>query len=86
MVQADLIRLAMDIIGQSAFGYEFKSVQGGDSEISKAFTYLTTGVNAENVILLAMPFMKYLPTGTNRWRRNARRITNEVVMKVCSLF
>ena len=29
----DLKRLALDIIGESAFGYQFKSVLGGDTEV-----------------------------------------------------
>ncbi len=80
MVHADLTRLAMDVIGQSAFGYQFKSVLGGDTEITNAFTQITTGVDAGR---MALPFYKYLPLEENRLKRNAAKITNNVVMQAC---
>ena len=84
MVHADLTRLAMDIIGQSAFGYQFKSVLGGDTEITKAFTHITTGVDVVRGFLSTLSFYKYLPLEENRLKRNANKLTNEVVIKVCS--
>lgn len=83
MVHSDLTRLAMDIIGQSALGYQFKSVLGGETEITKAFTQLTTGVDVGRIALLTLPFYKYLPLQENHVKRNAVKITNNVVMKVC---
>lgn len=83
MVQSDLTRLALDIIGQSAFGYQFKSVRGGDTEITNAFTHMSTGLDVGRLSLLTLPFCKYLPLEENRLKKNAAKITNEVVMKVC---
>ena len=83
MVHSDLTRLAMDVIGQSAFGYQFKSILEGETEITKAFTHLTTGVDPTRSSLLTLPFYDYLPFEENRLRRNAAQITNDVVMKVC---
>ncbi|KAL9961627.1 hypothetical protein ACROYT_G030609 [Oculina patagonica] len=80
MVHSDLTRLAMDVIGQSAFGYQFKSVLGGDTEITNAFTQITTGVDVGRI---ALPFYKYLPLEENRLKRNAAKITNNVVMQAC---
>lgn len=81
MVHKDLNRLALDVIGESAFGYQFKSVLGGDTEITKAFSQITTGIRFGS-LALALPFYKYLPTEENRRTWNATKITNEVVMKV----
>ena len=83
MVHSDLTRLAMDIIGQSAFGYQFKSVLGGDTEITKAFNHITTGLDVGRTALVTMPFYKYLPLEENCVKRNAANITNNVVMNVC---
>lgn len=81
MVHVDLNRLALDIIGESAFGYQFKSVLGVETEITKAFNHLTTGIRLGS-FSMALPFYKYLPTKENRLKWNAIKITNEVVMKV----
>jgi len=83
MVLEDLSRLALDVIGESAFGYQFKSVLGGETEITKAFSHLTTGVQI-GALSMALPFYNYLPTNENRRKWNATKITNEVVMKVRS--
>ena len=83
MVHVDLNRLALDVIGESAFGYQFKSVLGGETEITKAFSHLLTGVTFDRGPLASLPFYKYLPTATNKLKRNATKITNDVVMKVC---
>ena len=37
MVHEDIKRLALDVIGESAFSFQFKSVLEGDTEIAKAF-------------------------------------------------
>jgi len=82
MVQSDLFRLTLDIIGQTAFGYQFKSVREGDTEVTNAFNHMTTGVDLSRLSLLTLPFFKYLPLEENRLKKNATEITNEVVMKV----
>lgn len=81
MVHVDLNRLALDFIGESAFGYQFKTVLGGETDVTKAFSHLTTGVRFGS-FALALPFYKYLPTKENRLMWKAAKITNEVVMKV----
>ena len=83
MVHSDLSRVSLDIIGESAFGYKFNSTLEGETEITKAFTQITNGVDVSTAFLLAIPFYRYLPLEGNRLQRNAARITNEVVMKVC---
>lgn len=82
MVHGDLNRLALDVIGESAFGYQFKSVLGGETEVTKAFSHLVTEVSFHDDFLTSLPFYKYLPTETNRLKRNATETTNDVVMKV----
>jgi len=82
MVQSDLFRLTLDIIGQTAFGYQFKSVREGDTEVTNAFNHMTTGVDLSRLSLLTLPFFKYLPLKENRLKKNATEITNKVVMKV----
>ena len=44
MVHEDVNRLALDVIGESAFSYQFKSVLEGDTEVARAFSHLTTSV------------------------------------------
>ena len=82
MVHVDLNRLALDVIGESAFGYQFKSVLGGEPEVSKAFGHLLTGMDFDSGPWMLLPFYKYLPTEGNRQKKRASKITNDVVMKV----
>ena len=83
MVQSDLFRLTLDIIGHSAFGYQFKSMRGGDTDVTSAFNHMSTGADLGRLSLLTLPFFEYLPLKGNRLKSNATKITNEVVMKVC---
>lgn len=83
MVQSDLFRLALDIIGQSAFGYQFKSARGGDTEVINAFNHMSTGADLGRLFFWTLPFFKHLPLKENRLKSNATKITNEVVMNVC---
>ena len=85
MVHMDLNRLALDIIVESAIGYQFKSVLGGDTEVSKAFEHLLTGMSFDTGAWMLLPFYKYLPTETNRKKKSAAKITNDVVMKVSGI-
>lgn len=82
MVQSDLFRLALDIIGQSAFGYQFKSARGGDTEVINAFNHMSTGADLGRLFFWTLPFFKHLPLKGNRLKSNATKITNEVVMNV----
>ena len=55
MVHEDIKRLALDVIGESAFSFQFKSVLEGDTEIAKAFSRLTTSVRF-GTISMGLPF------------------------------
>ena len=85
MVQEDLSRLTLDVIGASAFGYEFKSVLKGDTAISRAFAWQTKGLSIVTSSFKAFPFYKYLPLEENRLRSQATKITGEIVMKVMGI-
>ncbi|CAB4042149.1 cytochrome P450 4F5-like, partial [Paramuricea clavata] len=62
-VQNDLNRMSLDALGECVFGYEFNTIEAGDTIISRAFTDLFAGVNGtaksfSRKLLLWFPFLK----------------------------
>ena len=63
-VQNDLNRMSLDALGECVFGYEFNTIEAGDTIISRVITDLFTGVNPTAKpfslkLLLWFPFLKY---------------------------
>jgi hypothetical protein len=62
-VQNDLNRMSLDALGECVFGYEFNTIEAGDTIISRAFTDLFAGLNPttksfSRKLLLWFPFLK----------------------------
>ena len=62
-VQNDLNRMSLDALGECVFGYEFNTIEAGDTIISRAFTDLFAGLNPTTKsfsrnLLLWFPFLK----------------------------
>ena len=82
-VQDDLTHVALDVIGQAAFGYNFNTVLAGESKVSEAVTVVTGGMSLRYIILTALiPFFELLPIGETRRIKEAREIADNTVLEV----
>ena len=86
-VHDDLTHLTLDVIGQSAFGYNFNTVLGGESKVSEAVTVVTGGMSVRYIILNSLiPFFELLPVGETRRIKEAREIADNTVLEVSNTF
>ena len=82
-VHDDLSHLTLDVLGQSAFGYNFNTVLGGESKVSEAVTVVTGGMSVRYIILKSLiPFFELLPVGETRRIKEAREIADNTVLEV----
>lgn len=86
----DLSHLTLDVIGQSAFGYNFNTILGGDSKISIAFATSLSAMDFKYLICkFLIPFFDYLPLPVNKKFQKAREISDNTVLEVstcCIIF
>ena len=86
-VHDDLTHLTLDVIGQSAFGYNFNTVLGGESKVSEAVRVVTGGLSVGYIILKSMiPFFELLPVGETRRIKEATEIAENTVLEVSNTF
>eukprot|EP00960_Hanusia_phi_P073896 768109-Hanusia_phi.AAC.5 len=76
--------ITLDVIGLSAFGFDFKAVEGDYSEIREAFTNIIplAGMSLIYVILKFLPFVEFLPLSDNIIRNSAVKCIQNAVKKV----
>ncbi|EKX35862.1 hypothetical protein GUITHDRAFT_79406 [Guillardia theta CCMP2712] len=76
--------ITLDVIGLSAFGFDFKAVEGDYSEIREAFRNIIplAGVSLIYVILKFFPFVEYLPLPDNMIRNSAVKTIQNAVKQV----
>jgi cytochrome P450 len=65
-VREALTALTMDIIGISAFGYDFRAIHGEESELYDAYRKLMPSITWFRVLKTLLPFLKKLPLQSNR--------------------
>ena len=83
----DLSHLTLDVIGQSAFGYNFNTILGGDSKISIAFGTSLSALDFKYLICkFLIPFFDYLPLPVNKKLQKAREISDNTVLEVCTCY
>ena len=84
LIANDLTRLTFDVIGQTAFGYNFDTLISGESEISAAFNSILLG--GSNLIYRLLrgiiPFFRRIPLPVNIRERKARQLTENLVCEV----
>ena len=86
-VHDDLMHLTLDVIGQSAFGYNFNTVLAGESKVSEAVRVVTGGLSVGYIILKSMiPFFELLPVGETRRIKEATEIAENTVLEVSNTF
>ena len=82
-VHEDLTHLTMDVIGQSAFGYNFNTVLAGESKVSEAVDVVISGMSfRQTVCKNLIPYFEYLPTNENRKIKAARETADNTVLEV----
>ena len=82
-VLEDLSHLTLDVIGESAFGYKFNTILGGDSKVSEAFNTVIQGFNFKYLICkFLIPFFEYLPLAETKRIQSAREISDSIVIEV----
>ena len=79
----DLSHLTLDVIGQSAFGYNFNTILGGDNKVSEAFAIVLQKLNFKYLIgKFLIPFFEYLPLAETRKIESAKEIADNTVIEV----
>ncbi|XP_068712247.1 cytochrome P450 3A18-like [Montipora foliosa] len=79
----DLTHLTLDVIGQTAFGYNFNTILGGDSKVSKAFATVFYALDFKYLICkFLIPYFDYLPLAVNKKFQVAKEISNNTVLEV----
>ena len=79
----DLAHLTLDIIGRCAFGYHFNTVLSEETEISRAFSTVITGVTFGRFLRKRLvPLYDYLPVTDNKRAKKALEITDGTVLEV----
>lgn len=82
-VHDDLTHLTLDVIGQSAFGYNFNTVLAGESKVSEAVDLVISGMSFRQLMgKTFIPFFEYLPTSENRRIKTAKEIADNTVLDV----
>ena len=84
LVAEDLTHLTLDIIGLTAFGYDFDTVKSGENEISEAFDSILSGRLSVSARFLRkyIPFYQYLPFEANVKAKKAQELTDNLVWEV----
>ena len=83
-VHEDLTHLTLDVIGQSAFGYDFNTVLAGESKVSEAVNVVIGGMSVRHIIFKSLiPFYESLPIGENKRIKEATEIADNTVLEVC---
>ena len=85
-MQNDLTRMTLDALGECVFGYEFNTIEAGDTIISRAFTDIFTGFNASvntvtRKLILKFPFLKCFVRSVRK-REESFKIIFQVVKQV----
>ena len=86
-VHNDLTHLTLDVIGQSAFGYNFNTVLAGESKVSEAVNIATGGMSLGYAISKSLiPYFELLPIDETRRIKQAREIADNTVLEVSNTF
>ena len=90
-VQNDLTRMTLDVLGECVFGYEFNTIEAGDTIISRACTDTLSGINpSANTVTRKLfqrfPFLKCFMKSVMK-REEALKIISQVIKQVrCRFF
>ncbi|EKX45313.1 hypothetical protein GUITHDRAFT_152793, partial [Guillardia theta CCMP2712] len=86
-IKKEVSHLTLDVIGLSAFGFDFQSVEGGKSVVRDAFQDIMPmgGLSLRTIILRMFPILEYLPLpiiiqankATETLRGTVRRVVQE---------
>ena len=84
LIAEDLTHLTLDVIGLTAFGYNFDTVKSGENEISEAFDSILSGRLSLSSRFLRkfIPFYQYLPFEANVKAKRAKELTDSLVWEV----
>ena len=74
----------MDVIGETAFGYKFNSINGGHSKEARATDTILRGQfdMKRRSLEMVFPFFKLIPSEEKAKVDEAKTILNETVLKV----
>ncbi|KAF9162760.1 hypothetical protein DFQ26_003249 [Actinomortierella ambigua] len=79
IVDEDMSRVTLDIIGLAGFGYSFDSLTNPDNELSRAYKALFNSSSMITQILSSfISFYNHIPIRRNRIRKHAIRVINKV--------
>ncbi|XP_068711405.1 cytochrome P450 4c21-like [Montipora foliosa] len=82
-VLGDLSHLTLDVIGQTGFGYNFNTILGGDSKVSKAFATAFSALDFNYLVCkFLIPYFEYLPLAANKKFKLTKEVTDNTVLEV----
>lgn len=83
-VQKDFIRLSFDVLGECVFGYEFNSIEAGNTPVTQAFQDFTTGPNmgANTLTRRLLHFLPFHKRSIKRKFQESLKTTSKVIKQV----
>eukprot|EP00794_Sanderia_malayensis_P005736 gene5736-6437_t len=80
----DINHFSLDVIGETAFGYNFATLKSGESNVSKAVEMMikVRGSFISRILRRVVPFYEKLPLKSNSESAKAMKIMNSVVNEV----
>ncbi len=86
-VQNDLTRMTFDVLGKCLLGYEFNSIEAGDTPLSQTIDDITGGPDVSGLDRMLRKLTQWLPfrkAGTNKFVETFKS-TSKVIKQVRSL-
>ncbi|CAB4009548.1 cytochrome P450 4c21-like [Paramuricea clavata] len=83
-VQKDFIRLSFDVLGECVFGYEFNSIEAGNTPVTQAFQDFTTGPNmgANTLTRRLLHFLPFHKRSIKRKFQESLKTTSKVIKQI----
>ena len=72
----------LDVIGLSAFGYEFDALEREDNDLYKAYSSLLTGLTFFRLLRFMFPVLRRLPVEANLKERRALKLVQKTVQDI----
>ena len=83
-IHKDFSKLTLDVIGETAFGYNFNTLTTGENKISQSVELILSGKIgvAARILRRYIPFYDMIPLPGNIKLKDAAKIANSVVTEV----
>lgn len=81
-LHSEFSRYTLDVIGLSAFAYDFRAMETVDNPIYRAYGKLLTGLTLFKLLRFGLPFLRHLPIEANTSERDATATVRAKVQEI----